>query len=775
MFSESGAHACAGAREEGKLGMRDSQAATPRPVPRRWGRVAALLLGAACVLAGCDNSPNPKGSEATNTMFIAFQERSPRYLDPTASYALNEVPYMYAVYEPPYAYHYLKRPYELVPKSAAELATPHYLDKDGKPLPDDAPGELVAESQYDVHIRQGVMYAPHPAFAKDAKGEYLYHALTEAQTRDKHSPLDFAQTGSREMVADDFVYALKRHATPRIEAPIYGIFSEYVIGLKDYGAFIREEDKKLLNGLDPASLDKPFLDFRKYPLAGAVVLDKYTYRIRIKGKYPQWKYWMTLTFTAPVPWEADAFYAQPGMKKNGLALSVWPVGTGPFMATEYDADRRHVLVRNPNYHGMPYPCEGMPGDKELGLLEDCGKRMPFIDKLVFNTEKDKTPLRSKFTQGYLDVPEIERNDWGPDFLADANDSDDVKKRFEERGMRFPKSIEPQNWYLGFNWLDPVVGKGETPEQQAKNRKLRQALSIAIDWEEGYGRVFTQKAGEAAHGPLPGGMFGSRHGTVEGMNPMTHKLVDGKVVRRSIGEAKALLAEAGYPDGRDAKTGKPLVLNYDYQRVPTPEFRAELDWMVKQFAKLNVQLEIRATDYNQFQEKMLKGKQQIFWWGWFADYPDAENFLFLFYGPNSKAKFEGENTANYDNPEYDKRYKQLALLDDGPAKQKLIDEMVDILRRDAPWAFGYFPYSAGAYQQWMGNAKYGLFTNDRALFYKIDAPRRARLQAEWNPPHWWPLLLIAFGALALAWIARRGFKARERMTAVAPTAPVADAT
>ncbi len=146
----------------------------------------------------------------------------------------------------------------------------------------------------------------------------------------------------------------------------------------------------------------------------------------------------------------------------------------------------------------------MPGDKEAGLLADCGKKTPFIDKLVFNIEKDKTPLRAKFTQGFLDVPEIERTDWGPDFLADANDSDEVRKRFDERGMRFPQSIEPQNWYLGFNWLDPVVGKGDTPAQQAKNRKLRQALSIAIDWEEGYGRVFTQKAGEAAHGPLPGG-------------------------------------------------------------------------------------------------------------------------------------------------------------------------------------------------------------------------------------------------------------------------------
>ncbi len=733
-----------------------------------------VLMALVASLTGCNNSPNPKGSESTNTLFAAFQERSPRHLDPTASYALNEVPYVYAVYEAPYGYHYLKRPYVLVPKAAVELATPQYRDKDGKPLPADAPGELVAESDYDIHIKPGIRYAPHPAFAQDAKGGYLYHALTAEQTRDKHSPLDFAQTGTRELVADDFVYALKRHATPRIEAPIYGIFSEYVIGLKDYGPLIRAEDLKLRKGLDPAALDKPFLDFRKYPLAGATVLDRYSYRIRIKGKYPQWKYWMTMTFTAPVPWEADKFYAQPGMAKNSLSLDVWPVGTGPFMAVEYDADRRHVLVRNPNYHGSTYPCEGMPGDKELGLLDDCGKSMPFLDKLVFSNEKDKTPLRSKFTQGFLDVPEIERNDWGPDFLADANDSDDVRKRFEERGMRFPKSIEPQNWYLGFNWLDPVVGKGDTPEQQVKNRKLRQALSIAIDWEEGYGRVFTQKAGEAAMGPVPGGMFGSRHGTPEGMNPITHRLVNGKVVRRSVDEAKALLAQAGYPDGRNAVTGKPLVLNYDYQRVPTPEFKAEIDWMVKQFAKLNVQLEVRATDFNQWQEKMLKGKQQIFWAGWFADYPDAENFLFLLYGPNAKAKFEGENNSNYANPEFDNRYKQLALLEDGPAKQKLIDEMVDLLRVDSPWAWGYFPYTAGAYQQWQRNGKYGLFTNDRAQYYKIDAPLRARLQAEWNQPLWWPLGLLALAALLFAWVARRGFLARERRTALASPATAADA-
>ncbi|HWH81961.1 MAG TPA: peptide ABC transporter substrate-binding protein, partial [Burkholderiaceae bacterium] len=109
-------------------------------------------------------------------------------------------------------------------------------------------------------------------------------------------------------------------------------------------------------------------------------------------------------------------------------------------------------------------------------------------------------------------------------------------------------------------------------------------------------------------------------------------------------------------------------------------------------------------------------------------------------------------------------------DDGPAKQALIDKMVEMLRIDAPWAFGYFPYSAGAYQQWMTDAKFGLFTNDRALYYRIDPALRARRQAEWNRPHAWPLALLVLAALVLGAIAWRAFRARERATALAAPRP-----
>ncbi|MES2717379.1 MAG: ABC transporter substrate-binding protein [Pseudomonadota bacterium] len=735
------------------------------PLLRRAG---LALAGAAALLAsGCNNNPYPLGAERENTLFYSFDERSPRYLDPTASYSNPETAYTMQAYDPPYGYHYLKRPYQLVPKSAAAVAKPRYLDKNGQPLPDDAPGEAIAESVYDVPIRPGMRFQPHPAFAVDAQGRHLYHSenpLSQAQLGSRRSPFDFAQQGTREVVAEDFVYALKRHATTRIEAPVYAVFAEYVIGLKDYAALVKREDAKLLAGLPEDLRDKPFLDFRRWPLAGATAPEKHLLRIRLKGKYPQWNYWMALAFTAPVPWEADAFYAQPGMSEAGLSLNQWPVGTGPYMMAEFVRDRRHVMVRNPNYRDDPYPCEGMPGDREAGLLDDCGKPMPFIDKLYVTIEKEKVARKEKFKQGYLDVPEIERPEWGVDFRNDAGDSDAVAALFKARGFQFPLMTDISNWYLGFNMLDPVVGQGATPEQAEKNRKLRQALAIVIDYEEGYGRIFKHKGGVAAHSPFPPGLFGSREGEGSFHNPVTHKLVDGQVVRRSVDEAQKLLAEAGYPGGRDAVSGKPLVLNYDFQRAVTPEFKSENDWMVKQFAKLGVQLEIRATDFNQYQDKTLKGKHQIFWSGWLADYPDAENFSFLLYGPNSKSKNNGENIANYQNAEYDALHRQVQMLDDGPAKQAALDRMVAILQHDAPWAFGYFPWGGLAFQQWVHNGKPSILIRDMAKYYRVDAQLRATKQAEWNAPVRWPLAVVAVGLLALLWGARRSVHQRETATA-----------
>ena len=137
---------------------------------------------------------------------------------------------------------------------------------------------------------------------------------------------------------------------------------------------------------------------------------------------------MAMTFMAPMPWEADAFYAQPGMADNGLSLDQWPVGTGPFMMTEF--------VQRPAPRDEAQPelprralsrAKASRGDQGAGLLADCGKRMPFIDTLVRRrSRRRRCRARRSSRQGYLDVPEIERPEWGVDFRDDADDSDEVQ-------------------------------------------------------------------------------------------------------------------------------------------------------------------------------------------------------------------------------------------------------------------------------------------------------------------------------------------------------------
>jgi ABC-type transport system substrate-binding protein len=187
-------------------------------------------------------------------------------------------------------------------------------------------------------------------------------------------------------------------------------------------------------------------------------------------------------------------------------------------------------------------------------------------------------------------------------------------------------------------------------------------------------------------------------------------------------------------------------------------------MVKQFAKLGIQLEIRATDFNQYQDKTLRGKHQIFFGGWLADYPDAENFLFLLYGPIARSQSQGDNYANYDNPEYNRLYKQLQALEDGPQKQAVVDQMVAIAQRDAPWAFGYFPWGGLAFQEWVYNGKPSILIRDMAKYYRVDPELRARKQAEWNQPVRWPALVLIALVVAAVWGARRSFRARETATA-----------
>ena len=715
----------------------------------------AWLLAFAVFLSGCGevwNNPYPAQETGRNILYSAFTER-PKHLDPVQSYSEDEAEFNAQIYEPPLQYHYLKRPYTLIPLTAEALPRPRSVDAAGREVPADSP--RVAHTLYEIRIRPGILYQPHPAFARDPDGKLLYHNLKPDDLKGIYSLRDFPQTGTRELTAEDYAYQIKRLAHPRLHSPVFGLMSEYIVGLKAFAETLKTEDKALA----ASGTGNAWLDLSKFQLAGVELVDKYRYRIRIKGRYPQFAYWLAMNFFAPVPIEADRFYAQAGMAEKNLTLDWYPVGTGPYMLTENNPNARMVLERNPNYRGEAYPAEGEAGDASASLLADAGKRMPFIDRVVFSREREGIPYWNKFLQGYYDFSGISSDSFDQAVRISVEGEASVSPEMKSKGIKLEASVGTATRYFAFNWLDPVVGGGQADTAaRERAKKLRQAISIAIDWEE-FISIFANGRGIPGQGPIPPGIFGFKSGS-EGINPAVYDWADAAPRRKSIETAKKLLGEAGYPEGRDAKSGQPLVLYLD-TTDRGPGDKPRLDWYRKQFAKLSIQLEIRGTDYNRFQEKVRKGAAQIFVWGWNADYPDPENFLFLFHTPQSRAKFQGENAANYSNLEYDRLFEQVKHMENGPARQALIDRMLAILREDAPWSFGFHPKDYSLHHDWIANLKPNNMARNGIKYLKIDAPRREKMRAEWNRPVVWPLGLLLAVLVASAAPAVLSWRRRER--------------
>lgn len=708
-----------------------------------------ILLGATGFLTACTdswNTPYPGSDKHANAVYSAFSER-PKHLDPARSYASNEVEFTGQIYEPPLQYHFLKRPYTLIPLTADAVPKPRFYDAAGKILADDVPSATIARSVYEIRIRPGIRYQPHPAFARDAAGRYRYHGLDTETMADKSELSDFAHSGTRELIAADYVYQIKRLAHPKLSSPIFGLMSEHIVGLKTLG-----------KTLEKAAKAKPgtALNLDNFPLAGAEVIDRYTYRIHIQGKYPQFIYWLAMPFFAPIPWEAEVFYAQPGMADKNLTLDWQPVGTGPFYLAENDPNRRMLLKKNPYFHGETYPGEGDAADRQAGLLADAGKPLPLVDEAVFSLEKETIPYWSKFMQGYYDSSGISSDSFDQAVQFSAGGDPQLTDSMRDKDIHLVTSVQTSISYVGFNMLDPVVG-GLGVDRQ----KLRQALSIAFDYDE-FISIFLNGRGIPAQGPIPPGLFGYVEG-VAGLNPYVYEARDGRIVRRPLDDANKLLAEAGYPNGRHAKTGQPLVLYFDTM-ASGPDAKSRLDWMKKQLDKLNVQLVVRGTDYNRFQDKILKGNAQLFEWGWNADYPDPENFFFLLYGPHKKVGTGGENAANYDNPEFNRLFEQMKDMDNGPARQQVINAMLDIVRRDAPWIYSYYPKSFGLRHGWVHNVKPNLMANNTLKYRRVDPVQRARQREAWNHPVLWPIALMLGGMVVVIAPAVLAWRRRERTTA-----------
>lgn len=695
--------------------------------------IIRLFIIPSILLAGCSDKPlnSPYSQENTkeNIIYSSFQER-PKHLDPVRSYSSNEYAFIAQIYEPLFQYHYLKKPYELIPLTAKEMPNVYYLDKNFKKTNNK---KNIHYSKYILKIQKGILYQNHPAFYKES-GTYKYHNLDSNSVNNINKIKDFDKESTRELIVDDYIYQIKRLADSKNHSPILGVMKEYIYGFEEYN--------HKLNKLNSLSNKNKIHYIKKNNIIGIKKIDDYTFSITLKKQYPQFIYWLAMPFFSPMPWEADLFYSQNVLKKKNITLNWFPVGTGAFKLTENNPNLRMVLEKNENFRGEIYPSlSDKIINRKLHSINS-KKVIPFIDKAIYSLEKEQIPRWNKFLQGYYDNSGIASDNY--DQAVSLNSSGDISLTDElsKKGIHLKTATAASTYYIGFNMLDSVIGGN-----QEKSRLLRQAITLAIDYEE-YISIFTNGRGIVAQSPIPPGIFGYQDG-INKYNETIYEIKNKNVVKKNINKAKKLLIQAGYQNGVNQNTGKPLVLYFEATGSGADTY-AFLNWLRKQFKKIDIQLVTRVTDYNRFQEKMINGTGQIFQWGWNADYPDPENFLFLLYGKNGKVKFGGENASNYENKEFDRLFLKMKNMQNSTERKKIIDKMLKIIQNDCPWIWGFHPKSFSLSHQWVENVESNLMANNTLKYKKINNTLRENNIKIWNKPNF--LLVYIFIILIVIFIA-----------------------
>ncbi len=667
----------------------------PRPVPSRpWLACGMAALGLGLALA-CSNNPYADADAGDAVLYGAFND-APRRLDPAEAYDVVAHALVGLVHDKLLEYHYLKRPFELIPGLATAVPK-------AEPQPD---GGVL----YRFTMRRGVMFSEDPCF-------------------------ELAQPGlrTREATTRDIAFQLQRLADPALEVQVRDSF-QYIAGFKDF-----METLGARRAQDPAFAAQPLRE--QYaaigPIAGVRTPTPYELEIRLTQPYPQILYWFALEFTAPIPWESVEYYDG---KAGRDQFRDHPVGTGPFRLALYDKQARVIFVRNEHWYGLTakdaaeapgafYPSEGEPDDAEKGLLDPrfVGKRLPFVDRIELRRDKEAIPGFHKFLQGYYDRSGIIKESFDQVVRNDR-----LTPEMEAKGVRLSSTVSPGWFYLGFNMEDAVVG---APAGERGN-KLRQAMSLAIDSEE-WIDLFLNGRGVAAQSMIPPGLFGYE---ADYQNP--YRKLD-------LARARRLLAQAGYPNGIDPKTQKPLRLSFDGYAVNTQQ-QLQDAYFAQAWAKLGLDVELKITTYNEFQNKIQRLAYQVYFWGWSADYPDPENFLFLRSCDQRRSTVGGPNSTNFCHPRFEELFRRMRIRENDAERLAAVREMRTIIEEERPHIEIYHPEDYLLVHGWVSNVKQFGMSNPMTKYYAVDPELRRAQRSAWNRPIRWPAYALG-AAFALALI------------------------
>ena len=417
----------------------------------------------------------------------------------------------------------------------------------------------------------------------------------------------FPEGKGRVVRAEDFVYSIKRHFDPRTRAQGAWLWQGRIVGLDSWKEDGSDYDREV---------------------PGLKALDDRTLQIQLISPFPQLTHTLAQGFSAIVPREAVDYYGQE--------FAIHPVGSGPYRLTLFNSASA-VLVRNSQFREEPFSLEAEGYDPDLhgqfGLEQLEGRIPPFTDRIEIEFIAEDASRWNAFIAGELDFVKVPVSQF--DQVLETREPPVLKPALAEQ-YHLIGNLESGFVHTDFNMDDPRIGYHPDPKQNIRNKALRCAIIKAFDWQK-RNEVFYYGIGQVFAGIIPPAApeFDSRQ--------------DPALVDRDLAGARELLSAHGWqPENLPVlEYGFPANVTERQMFEQFRSFMGEIGYPADKIRPLTF------ATYGDYARAFLNREVMLITTGWTMDYPDAENTVQLFFGPNSSP---GSNSANYSNPEFDRLYR-----------------------------------------------------------------------------------------------------------------------
>jgi peptide/nickel transport system substrate-binding protein/oligopeptide transport system substrate-binding protein len=373
-------------------------------------------------------------------------------------------------------------------------------------------------------------------------------------------------------------------------------------------------------------------------LSGVRVIDPLTVQITLDQPIPFALHLLAMSFYYVTPREVTA--------KWGRDFGQHAVGTGPYQMAEWRRGQTLILTKNPHYFE-----KGLPHIERVEIQVVPSDESRFLKFAAGDLEHNEPIPPGQFNRVLHDT---RWNNLGAEKLRAIPEINDITQ------SRIIKANEPTTNYFGFNvTIEPFTDK-----------RVRQAFNWAVNKPKISNRVWGGRTVPAV-GVLPPNFPG-----FDDKRPQAYPYNPEK--------AASLLDDAGWrlgPDGLRYKDGKPLKITLWYNQDDL--WAATASSVQADLKQVGIACDLQVQLWQPYIEKIRKNEAAFFRFGWHADYPDPDNFLWTLF---SKANWGQDNTTRYSNPQVEALLDKARIAPTWPEREKLYQQAETQIIDDAPWLF-----------------------------------------------------------------------------------------